>query len=159
MDESFLSEVFRDIEGFVLDSGYNDELVWGVVTKYNQHNQSIQLKITDGLHRMRYRKDRLYDIEFHKKRLPFQLQHKTLYWMKEHELFEVFINNPQYKTFCLPQINAPSDASTSPCQNIAYREGLNEEQRLAVSSIVGCNDKFNQLPFLLFGPPGEQVVK
>lgn len=108
---------------------------------------------------MRYHKDRLYDIEFHGKRLPFQLQHRALDFMKNQNLFELVINNPKYRTFCAAHINAPSDDSTTPCHKIMYREDLNEEQRLAVSNIVGSNDEFNRLPYLLFGPPGKQVVK
>lgn len=40
--------------------------------------------------------DRNFDMFFHVNRVTFQLQHFALEWIKEHELFSVFVNSPTY---------------------------------------------------------------
>lgn len=43
--------------------------------------------------------NQLYNIHFNlsqANRVAFQQQHSALYWMQEHDLFDVLINNPRY---------------------------------------------------------------
>lgn len=87
-----------------------------------------------------------YSIVFEINRTGFQLQHNALNFIKEHALFDIFINSPLYHyQNSIPTLNNINQ--TTPNQN-----ELNDEQKQAIESIV--NGKYNPLPYLLYGPPG-----
>lgn len=91
-----------------------------------------------------------YNVDFGQNRLNFQLQHQALKLAKEHGVFKSLID-ASYETsthhYCL-------DPNTS--HQASYKnEQLNEEQNLAVNSIVQSN---SPQPFLLFGPPGNCFI-
>lgn len=113
--------------------------------EYDDVGKIIKLKIDDGLNELMECHTSKFDIEFHTNRLTFQLQHEALKYVKEHGLFQLLINNPEYKIF------------QTKCKEYSYvqKENLNEEQNLAVNKIISLDDK---IPFLLFGPPGKQNV-
>lgn len=86
-----------------------------------------------------------YSISFEIHRTIFQLQHNALRFINEHGLFSILINNPLYHT--QDPIMLPTNHS------VTNQSGLNDEQNQAIEYIV--NGKYNPLPYLLYGPPGE----
>lgn len=115
----------------------------GHIASYDSTKKTIVLKIDDGFQCMMrtYFDQQKYDITFETIRLTFQLQHEALKYMKQHGLFEILINNPEYKVFRNEHQGCNSVEKTH----------LNHEQNLAVNSILSLKDS---VPFLLFGPPG-----
>lgn len=120
----------------------------GYIVSHDVDKKTLKLKVDEGfddMMRTYYNLDykhQNYDVTFYSNRLVFQLQHQVLKWLKNHDLFNVLIQNPEYKMF-------PNR------QNREYfeREYLNDEQNLAVNNILSLHDS---VPFLLFGPPGKQ---
>lgn len=123
----------------------------GIVMSYDKIKKIIRLKINEGLSGMlEYHWERAeYDIEFSSNRLTFKLQHHALKWMKEHDLFDVLINNPIYNEY-------PSQNNEQKERTNVHIATLNFEQNLAVNSIIGAHDN---IPFLLYGPPGTSEFK
>lgn len=117
----------------------------GHLFSYDDATGKLKLKIDDGFDDLMrtYHNMQEYDITFHTNRLAFQLQHESLKWMKDHNLFEVLIKNPEYKTF----------RNQFRKFNRVERAYLNNEQNLAVENILALNDS---IPYLLHGPPGKQ---
>lgn len=96
---------------------------------------------------------RLFDLEFQPNRIPYLLQHTALNWLKKHDLFEKFIANPKYEVD-VSKVAAHEDNASLNFESL-WLKNLNEEQRRAVELIVPAKNK--QLPFLLFGPPGQYI--
>lgn len=90
-----------------------------------------------------------YNITFEVNQLVFQLQHNALNFIRQHHLFDIFINNPQYHSPDPPWIDNNN--------TISPQDGLNAEQLQAIECIV--NGNYNPMPYLLYGPPGRVSVK
>lgn len=61
-------------------------------------SQCILLKISEGFEVLlscHGNEAQFFDINFHINRNVYQLQHNTLKWFKEHNLFSILIDNPQ----------------------------------------------------------------
>lgn len=88
-----------------------------------------------------------YSISFEVNRTGFQLQHNALDFIIKHSLYSILINSPfyHYRNSIVPL--------TSVNRTVSNQNDLNDEQMQAIECIV--NDKYNPLPFLLYGPPGE----
>lgn len=107
------------------------------------------LKIDDGYNEMMqtYFNSQKYDISFSTNRVTYQLQHEALKYMRHHRLFDLLINNPEYKNYSVGH----EKTSVNIDDNKRATRTLNEEQNLAVHNILMMSDP---MPFLLFGPPG-----
>lgn len=88
-----------------------------------------------------------YSIMFEVNRIGFQLQHNALDFVKRHDLFGIFINNPEYH-----HSNSVSQ-SVDISHTTSVESSLNDEQMQAIECIV--NGQYNPMPYLLYGPPGE----
>lgn len=63
--------------------------------KYNSEKELIIVEISEES--VEYVETTIgYNIEFHVNRLPFQVQHRALDFVKNHNLVEILINNPEY---------------------------------------------------------------
>lgn len=88
----------QDMCGFVIKPNGSSETslfcgdVGGCDAEY------LYLKITKGFDELcyNYKNDTRFDVYFHINRNSYQLQHNALYYMKEHDLFPVLINNKGY---------------------------------------------------------------
>lgn len=96
--------------------------------------------------------DQLYDIFFHHNRTFYLMQHLTLDFIEDHQLFELLINNPLYSTDSGKALNMNNN-----CEETQTLDGLNEEQLEAVKRIAGGD--YYPCPFLLYGPPGTGKTK
>lgn len=110
-NHEWLPKKIGEIDGFVLKLSTigetNERPFAGRVLRYEEKNQTIVLKVEErlddligllGAHHLP--SQLLFDIEFHEKRLLYQLQHLALKLIKEQKLFDLLINNPEYKLFC-----------------------------------------------------------
>lgn len=103
---------------------------------------SIKLKITENLYYLEYyRTDQIYNMRFIAIRTTFQLQHTAIQQLKEQNLFRKLIKNPLYE-------NGKEHESQS--EPLVSKNNLNDSQKMAVVNMV----KNDEVPFLLFGPPG-----
>lgn len=108
------------------------------------HFSSVLLKIHTGFEELSsIYKNKSVDISFCINRMPFQLQHQALQWLRDHKLFEILFKNAR----SLPR---PHNIHNHP----RYKHDgiLNTEQAHAVENIVKAENR--PLPYLLFGPPG-----
>lgn len=82
-------------------------------------------------------------------RNTYAVQHTAMRFIIDHELFDILINNPKYEMVHdeVPQIDV--NKYIFHCSSV---DTLNQEQRSAVINIVTMS---HEIPFLLFGPPGE----
>lgn len=90
-----------------------------------------------------------FDICFTVNRLPYQMQHKTLKLVEQFNLHSLLINNENYEH--RPNHNNLDYSCLSYTIRGKLTADLNEEQKLAVISILKMN---KSMPYLLFGPAG-----
>lgn len=83
-----------------------------------------------------------FDISFHLNRMSYQIQHRALEFVEDHNIHSILINNPKYGRHedYEDNVSLLSGKST---------EHLNDEQKMAVMFI---SESDNLLPYLLFGP-------
>lgn len=110
-----------------------------------------------------------YEIEFQLNRLPFQVQHLALSYVKKHRLVAKLFNNP------LLDLNVTDSSDATQLERFVldfleiikmwsnwfsnifkpfrgFVSNLNEEQCDAVENIIASRN--GQLPYILYGPPG-----
>lgn len=93
-----------------------------------------------------YCKTKYFDIAFNINRVGYQIQHRALDYLHEHNLHPILIDNPEYD-LCQDYRGSSVEFSTSG----KLYESLNDEQKTAVKFIAKSD---NFLPYLLFGPAG-----
>lgn len=126
-----------------------DSEIAGQVNEVNQ-NEMI-FKITEGFIKLLNHRSKKVSIMFTYNRSTYQLQHNALEWMLKHDLFDMIIRNALYDS------NEHCQFTTSAYNFICQScEMLNEEQQMAVKSIVAAHNR--PIPFLLFGPPGKKTL-
>lgn len=106
--------------------------------------------ITEGFNHLLSYRNKSFNIKFDHNRSTYQLQHYSLEWMMRHGIFKILIHNSLYG------VTEQCDSTISDqivCQNA---EMLNIEQQTAVRSIVAADNL--PIPFLLFGPPGGNIL-
>lgn len=129
---------------------FGDNQIPGQVIEANE-NEMI-FKITEGFTELLKHRTKNVDIVFTYNRTTYQLQHNSLKWMMEHDLFTMFIRNTLYDSN--EQCQSTISEYNFICQS---SEMLNEEQQTAVKSIVTTHNR--PIPFLLFGPPGKRTLQ
>lgn len=87
-----------------------------------------------------------YEIDFQLNRLPFQVQHNALSYVKEHGLVEKLFNNQ------LLDLNVTDSSKANGAAQLKRSSNLNDEQYEAVQNIIAKRN--GSLPYILYGPPG-----
>ncbi|KAG4068951.1 hypothetical protein HA402_005099 [Bradysia odoriphaga] len=137
---------------FVLHSADDAQEIGGSISR--RDNEKIYVSLYDGVER--FNEDTLYDIKFKINRIPFQVQHKALDFIRSHKLFEILIENPKYSTQETHPHENEHRESAMLCEN-ELNNSLNEEQIQAVQRISSGN--YHPLPYILYGPAGTGKTK
>lgn len=125
----------------------------GQITRCDKEFIYMKMGEDDSHHLIKMCEPQRFDISFHINRTSFQMQHKALEFVQNHELYATLINNIEYNAFELEWNGTPSNDYTPKGELF---EKLNEEQKIAVKSIVTSD---NLLPYLLFGPAGKSQIE
>lgn len=97
------SKVIRDsiLEGLTIKPvdgiAQTNTLILGRIYKCDEN--FIYIRITDGFEEillLNENENQLFDVVFYKNRTTYQLQHSALDRLKEHNLFQILINNAKY---------------------------------------------------------------
>lgn len=88
--------------------GRKKDHIRGQVRRFKQNDEKIIIEIVDNFDFVlrKYRND-LYDILFELNRMPYQLQHNALDFVKKHKLFDILIKNDLY--YQTPTLDAPQE--------------------------------------------------
>lgn len=89
-----------------INNRYIKDPIRGQVQRFKENDEKIVIEILDHFEFVleNYRND-LYDILFELNRMPYQLQHYALDFVKKQNLFDILIENDQY--YQTPTFDAP----------------------------------------------------
>lgn len=78
-------------------TGQDNAFISGEIRQCDEH--FIYIRITEGFEELLIwtrNEMQFFDVSFFTNRTNYQLQHNTLNWMKDHELFPILIDHPRY---------------------------------------------------------------
>lgn len=118
--------------------------ITGHVIGHERNRRTVEIKIDDGfvdMFQVHYDNPRMeFDVHFIINEIPFMMQHNALKWFRNHQLFDLLIDNSFF--------GMQNEEIKQKCTK---KDGLNDEQNLAITNMISTNIT---VPFLLFGPPG-----
>lgn len=140
---------------FVLRSKDNAHEISGSIS--GRDGNRIYVFLNDALER--FNENNFYDIHFEVNRIPFQVQHRALDFIKSHKLYEILIENPKYSSSQEKEYANRNEHSewTTLCESDEVNNSLNDEQIQAVKKIL--SGEYRPLPYILYGPAGTGKTK
>lgn len=90
------------IDSFTIHPIHPNTVEWSSIIdgQLKSDDRNVLFKINNGFDQLLKLIDTcLFDINFTSNRITYQIQHKALKWVGEHELYNILIGNPLYLCF------------------------------------------------------------